>query len=182
MQEASLPGLALPVEQARTLTSPLRDPALAPVQTMLSWFASDPALTLLAGYPLTTPDPGFDLLHPDDARVLQSVVHDSAKRSNPGCRTFVFHASSVWSRRHLEAPRDTWSAALLQAASTLLGDWVASPLWTLGLGPCGLGPWPLLGFRALGEPRGAARATKNLQTIPWGGARTLNPRPYIWIL
>jgi predicted NAD/FAD-dependent oxidoreductase len=122
--------VALPAEQARALTGPLRDPALAPLQTMLSWFASDPALTVLAGYPLSVPAPGFDLLHPDDASVVQLVVHDSAKRSAPHSRTLVFHASPVWSRRHFDVPREDWAAALLEAAGTLLGDWAAAPSWT----------------------------------------------------
>ena len=127
---ASTVVVALPVEQARSLTASLRDPALAPVHTMLSWFASDPALTLLAGYPLDVPAPDFDLLHPDDASVVQVVVHDSAKRSAPQSRALVFHASPLWSRRYLEAPREDWSAALLEAARGLLGDWAGHPLWT----------------------------------------------------
>lgn len=122
--------LALPVEQALALLAPLADPALAPVRAMLNWFSSDPALTVLAGYPLTGPQPGFDLLLPDDNTVFQAVVHDSAKRQHPHSRALVFHTRPAWAREHLEQPRDQWQALLLAAAGTLLGDWARTPTWT----------------------------------------------------
>ena len=50
------------------------------------------------------------------------------------------------------------------------------PMWTLGLGSCG--PWPLIVFRALGEPRATARATYH--TIGGWGGRDLGPRPYMY--
>ncbi len=89
-----------------------------------------PVLTVIAGYALDTPDPGFDAWHPIETTMLQSLYHDSAKRAAPRYRVLVMHSRPRFATERVELPREDWAAELLWEAGDLLGEWAASPLWS----------------------------------------------------
>jgi len=88
-----------------------------------------PVLTVLAGYALDTPDPGFEAWHPLETTMLQSIYHDSTKRESPRYRVLVMHSRPRFARERLEEPPEDWAAELLWEAGDLLGDWASRPLW-----------------------------------------------------
>ena len=125
--------MALPVEQALVLLESLDAPrALAPAKTVLGWFLTEPALSLLAGYPEGLPAPGFDVHLPPRHPVLQQIVHDSAKRpGDGGGPVLVLHARPEWSAAWLERPLEEVAEALLTAAADVVGPWAAAPEWSV---------------------------------------------------
>lgn len=89
-----------------------------------------PVLTLLAGYPLDTPDPGFDAWHPIETTMLQSIYHDSTKRADPKYRVLVIHSRPRFALERRELPPESWSAELLWETAELLGPWALRPSWS----------------------------------------------------
>ena len=121
--------LALAVEETRALLGTLPDSPLgASIQALLGMFASSPAITLVAGYPLAVPMPAWDLLLP--AGVLQLIARDSSKRVSPPCHTLVCQARSGWSRARMALAPARWVPELLAEATAVLGPWAGAPLWT----------------------------------------------------
>ncbi len=88
-----------------------------------------PVLTLLAGWPMDSPDPGFDAWHPMETTMIGAVVHDSAKRESPRHRVLVVHARPAYSRERLEDDPGEWTAELLWELGELLGSWAERPAW-----------------------------------------------------
>lgn len=124
--------LAIPLEQARDLlgTIEARSKDIAGVRALMQMAGSSSCLTVGALYPLSSPDPGFDLMHPSTSSCIALVSHDSSKRSGHAYRALVIQGRTSWSRQRLEAPRELWSLALLEEAGRLLGSWACRPLFT----------------------------------------------------
>jgi renalase len=127
--EARRAVLALPVEQARAHLASLPDPAVAvrAVAHLLAPIGSRPCLTVIAGYPGDAPVPDWELWHPEESKVLQTLVHDSSKRKEPRRRVLVLQAPPCWSRQHLDLPPEEWTAEVVREAGRLAGDWAARP-------------------------------------------------------
>lgn len=123
--------LALPLEQAERLLAPLASEsgAIRPIASLLSMMTTEPCLTLLAGYPLDSAEPEWDLFYPSDESLSMLVAHDSSKRKEKKWRVLVYQCRSCFSRRHLEDDPEVWMNLVLSDASRLLGDWAGRPLW-----------------------------------------------------
>lgn len=89
-----------------------------------------PAFTVVAGYALDSPEPGFDVAHPIEATMLHTISHDSGKRDDPRFRVLVLQGRSQWSRERSAVPDAEWRDELLWEAAELLGAWAMKPLWT----------------------------------------------------
>jgi predicted NAD/FAD-dependent oxidoreductase len=119
--------LALAAEQAARLLRTL-EPApteIAAAVALLGFSRSQACLSLLALYPDDAPRPAWQVCYPESSRVLQLVVHDSAKRPAPARLALVLQGRPGWSRAHLDDPG--WEAALLGEAARLLGPWAGHP-------------------------------------------------------
>ncbi len=129
--ETSSLVLAMPVEQTLAFVWPLVEHSeeLEAVAMLLDMIPSLPCLTVLAGYPLDTPAPDWDIFYPESSESVMLVCHDSAKRPTPRHRALVIQASPRWSRDNLDADPDSWSRALLEETANLIGPWVAKPAW-----------------------------------------------------
>ena len=123
--------LALPLEQTEKLLAPLasESDALRPIASLLSMLTTEPCLTLLAGYPLGSKEPEWDLFYPASESVSMLVAHDSAKRREKKWQVLVYQCRSCFSRRHLEDDPEVWIPLVLSDASRLLGDWAVRPAW-----------------------------------------------------
>ena len=126
--EAEHVVLALPNNQMAELLEPLeatRERMAA--RFVLGRAAAVACLTVLALYPLDTPDPGFDVCLPELGGALALVAHDSTKRRSPSHRGLVIQATPRWSSEHLEADPEVWSRALLAETAGRIGSWAAAP-------------------------------------------------------
>lgn len=103
-----------------------RPPAVAALAPLLGLVATAPCLAVIARYPEGTPAPAFDVAWPPDGP-LTALVHDTAKRAPGARRVLVVQATAAWSRTHVEEAPSTWARALLDAAATRFGAWVATP-------------------------------------------------------
>jgi renalase len=119
--------LALAAEQVLALlhASAAAAPALDTARALLEMLRSQPCLTVVAGYPLTVPAPGWDICYPEGSRVLQLLAHDSAKRPSPAYRALVYQAHPRWSREHFAD--EHWPEAMIAEAARLVGRWAAEP-------------------------------------------------------
>ena len=117
--------LALPVEQSAQLLDGHR--ALAPARALLGTIGSAPCQTVIAVYDGPDEPLDFEILLPEESKILQLVSHDSSKRAAPRKRVLVLQARGAWSARHLEDPPERVSAALLAEAARLLGPWAGAP-------------------------------------------------------
>ena len=97
---------------------------------MLELFSSLPCLTIIAGYPDSTPATDWDVCYPEDDPALLLMSNESAKRPHASSRIMVYQASSRWSRERMGLDVDLWARELLDAAARRLGSWAAAPLWT----------------------------------------------------
>lgn len=118
--------LTIPAPQARAIV-PVSSRA---VQGLLEHVVVQPCITLILGYAMTSPDPGFDILYPEHSPIVQLISHDSSKRVDPTYRVLVVQARAPWSSTHLEATRDEWRTMLLAETARLLGEWVRAPEWS----------------------------------------------------
>lgn len=123
--------LTLPAEQMRELVESL--PAsreLDSIRALTRGLATAPCLTLIAGYPLTTSVPDWDVLYPSDSDVLLLASHDSRKRIAKTFHAFVFQCDGLFSRRHQDDEAEAWIGHVLREAARLLGPWAAEPSLT----------------------------------------------------
>jgi predicted NAD/FAD-dependent oxidoreductase len=122
--------VALPAAQARgLLTDAGAEPSLVSARALLEMVGSSSCLTLLAGYPLDAASPGWDVCYPEESRVMQLAIHDSAKRTQPPELIVVYQGLPSWSKRNLGMPKYEWTDLLLQEAGQLFGRWAAVPEW-----------------------------------------------------
>lgn len=123
--------LAIPLEQARNLLNTIASPSkdIAGLRALMSMSSSSACLTVGALYPLTTPDPGFDLMHPAMSSCVALVSHDSSKRTSSTYRALVIQGRASWSRERLDAPKEVWSRDLLEETGRLIGMWACGPLF-----------------------------------------------------
>jgi predicted NAD/FAD-dependent oxidoreductase len=123
--------LAIPLEQARdlldTITATSND--IAGLRALMRMSSSSSCLTVGALYPASTPDPGFDLMHPAMSSCIALLSHDSSKREAPAYRALVIQGRTSWSRQRLDAPKELWSLSLLEEAGRLLGSWACRPVF-----------------------------------------------------
>jgi renalase len=121
--------LAMAGPQAEALVAPLVElsPEVDAARRLLAMLGSLPSLTVMAAYDRATTAPAFDMLHPEDSRLLQVVAHDSSKRRDPRQLVLVLQAHPRWSRAHLEESTEGWQASLLDEAGRLVGAWARSP-------------------------------------------------------
>jgi len=124
--------VALPVEETAALLRETKtsDLEVAAALALLEMAASQPCLTLIAGYPPSFRPPPWDLLLPDESDVLQLVSHDSSKREAPRDHVLVMQARAPWSRERLQEPTEVWAGEILSEAARILGETIASPRWT----------------------------------------------------
>jgi predicted NAD/FAD-dependent oxidoreductase len=125
--------LALPAGQSSDLLQTFEAPRskdLEAATALLSGVSMVRCLTVLAGYPVGTPHPEWDVCYPQESDVLQMVSQDSTKRPAPARPIFVFQSRPRWSAEHWDDPLAAWTRDLLVAARTLCGDWVTRPIWT----------------------------------------------------
>jgi renalase len=123
--------LALPAEQAQSLLDEL--PAtheLDSVRALTRTLTTSPCLTLIAGYPLATTVPDWDVLYPAESDALLLASHDSRKRLEKKFHAFVLQCDARFSRRYEDAEPETWVNAVLGEAATLLGPWAEQPAFT----------------------------------------------------
>lgn len=126
--EAEHVVLALPNQQIVELLESLEATReLMAARFVLGRAAAVACLTVLALYPLDTPDPGFDVCLPELGGAIALLAHDSTKRSNPSHRGLVIQATPRWSSEHLEADPEAWSRALLEETAGRVGAWAAAP-------------------------------------------------------
>jgi len=124
--EAPLLVLALAAEQAHALLGTVpRSPPVASARALLEQARSHACLVVIALYPPEAPRPAWHCCYPDDSRVLQLAVHDSAKRAAPAATALVLQAHPRWSREHLDDP--AWPDLLLEEAGRVVGPWAAAP-------------------------------------------------------
>jgi predicted NAD/FAD-dependent oxidoreductase len=125
--------LTLPAGQTLDLLQTLEASAskdLKAATALLAGVSMVRCLTLIAGYPVGTPHPEWDVCYPQESDILQMVSHDSSKRPAPPQPIFVFQSRPRWSGKHWDDPLDEWTRDLLAAARTSCGDWVTRPIWT----------------------------------------------------
>lgn len=129
--EAEHVVVALSLAQSLRLLEPLVDEwAGAESQFVrMRAVATVPVLTLIAGWQMDSPDPGFDAWHPIETTMIGAVVHDSAKRQSPRHRVLVVHGRPAFSRRRLDDDPGEWTAELLWELGDLLGEWAERPAW-----------------------------------------------------
>jgi len=94
---------------------------------LLTMLGNLPCLTVMAVYGSEARSPAWDILYPDDSKLLHLVANDTRKRDDQGPVTLVLQAHALWSRIHLDTEVETWTRALLAEASMRLGDWVNRP-------------------------------------------------------
>ncbi len=123
--------LAVPPPTALKLLVPLAGEGreAAAVVALMGTIGSQGCLTVLAGYPLDTARPSWDIRYPDDSASVQMISHDSTKRRASGFVVLVIQARPCWSFAHLEAPEETWVAGLIQETTRLVGAWAGKPSW-----------------------------------------------------
>jgi len=123
--------LAVPPPTALKILVPLagEDREAAAVVALTGMIGSQGCLTVLAGYPLDTARPSWDIRYPDDSTSVQMISHDSNKREAPGFVVLVIQARPCWSLAHLAAPEETWVAGLVEETARLVGAWAGRPSW-----------------------------------------------------
>lgn len=129
--EAEQVVVALSIAQSLRLVEPLVsgwDGAAAVLERMRG-VGVVPVLTLIAGWPVDSPEPGFDAWHPMETTMIGSIYHDSTKRADPLHRVLVVHARPSFSRERLDDDPDAWADDLLWELGELLGPWAARPAW-----------------------------------------------------
>ncbi len=129
--EAEHVVVALSLAQSLRLVAPVVGewPGAGPQLERMRAVRTIPVLTLIAGWPLDSPDPGFDAWHPMETTMIAAIVHDSTKRPDARQRVLVVHARPAFSREHLDDDPAAWTADLLWELAELLGAWAERPAW-----------------------------------------------------
>jgi predicted NAD/FAD-dependent oxidoreductase len=125
--------LALPAPQSASLLRTFDVPAskdLAAARELLAGISMVRCLTLMAGYPVGTPFPEWDVCYPQDSDALHMVIQHSTKRPALAQPVFVFQCRPRWSVEHWDDPLAAWTRDLLAGARTRCGDGVVRPIWT----------------------------------------------------
>ncbi|NOT35694.1 MAG: NAD(P)-binding protein [Candidatus Eisenbacteria bacterium] len=86
-------------------------------------------LTVMAGYPTDTPEPGFDLWYPLETTMIHAIIHDSSKREAPRHRVLVIQSRDLYAGDAWEQPDATWRDELLWEAAEVLGPWARTPVF-----------------------------------------------------
>jgi predicted NAD/FAD-dependent oxidoreductase len=122
---------AIPAIQTRALLADAgAEAALVSARALLEMVGSSCCLTLMAGYSSKAAAPDWDMCYPEESRVLQLAINDSAKRKQPRELVLVFQALPSWSKSNLDSRKEEWAHALLNEAGRLFGQWAAEPEWT----------------------------------------------------
>jgi hypothetical protein len=129
--DATTVVLAVPAEQQAALLEGLaaQVPGARTVLELVRLLGTVPVLTVVAGYPMDTPAPDWDIAYPEGSRCLLAAIHDSTKRSSPLWRVLVLQARPDWSCARLDADQDDWAADLVAEAARLYGSWAGTPAW-----------------------------------------------------
>lgn len=124
--------VACAVDESAALVGPAveRWPDAAAKLERIRGVPVQPAYTVIAGYPLESPEPEFQVWHPIEATMLHTISNDSSKRDSPRFRVLVLQGRARWSAEHRETPDPAWRDELLWEAGELLGGWAAKPLWS----------------------------------------------------
>jgi renalase len=124
--------LTPPIEQTRALIEPLaeREEALRPSFALLRMLATEPCLTLIAGYEPGIGGPAWEVLYPNESEVLALISNDSSKRKGGRYLVLVFQCGPRFSRRYLEAEPQAWTEPVLAEATRLVCHWAGRPGWT----------------------------------------------------
>jgi predicted NAD/FAD-dependent oxidoreductase len=99
------------------------------IRSVLGMITSISCLTVLAGYPADVPLPEWQMLYPEDSRLLHVVSLDSDKRAEPAFTVLVLQGLPGWSRVRLDTDPARWAAEALAEAQRLIGPWAGDPLW-----------------------------------------------------
>jgi renalase len=123
--------LATEPSEAYALVAPLvRDwPGAATGLERLAALPVVRTLTVMAGYPRTSPAPVFDLGYPLEATMVHTIVFDDTKRATPRDRVLVVQARHAFSNERWDRDEADWSAELLWETAEMLGAWAAHPTW-----------------------------------------------------
>ena len=121
--------IALPAPQAAGLLRTVDDPdrGTRTAIELLDSSAMEPCVTVLAEYDVDLPAPAFDLWLPDDGTVVQTIVHDSAKRDRPDRIVLVVQAFAAWSSSHLSGPPEVSARAMLEEVGRIVDRRLAAP-------------------------------------------------------
>jgi predicted NAD/FAD-dependent oxidoreductase len=127
----SAPSLvvALPASQALDMLATVGGPKTEKLSALRHLLASASAarcLTVIADY-ASAKAPDWEMVYPEESRVLQAISHDSSKRPGPSRTIVVLQALPAWSRMQWEAGQDVWTEAMLADAARQVGDWAAAP-------------------------------------------------------
>lgn len=130
---ASSVVVAIPAPQALMLLEPLAQTILpATFLDSLRGVEFDPCLTVIAGYPNSTPlDFSWkDISFPPNSD-LSWIGLDSSKRINSQAPVFVLHSSALFAKENLEAPdlNLIGQHLLSRAAAELMLPWIDAPDW-----------------------------------------------------
>ena len=129
--EAPFVVLATELSETLRLAPPLVAgwPGAAPLLERLRALRAVRTLTVIAGYPKSIPDPGFDIWYPLESTMVHTIVNDSSKRADSPHRVLVIQGREVFSNESYARTDDEWAHDLLWEAGELLGAWVERPLW-----------------------------------------------------
>ena len=125
--------LAMPAGQTLNLLRTIEPSAsrdLPGATGLLAGVSMIRCLTLIAGYPVGTAVPGWDVCYPRESGILQMVSQDSTKRPAPARPVLVFQCRPRWSAEHWDDRLAAWTDSLLTEARPVCGDWVDRPTWT----------------------------------------------------
>lgn len=112
--------LAMALEQSLPFLQGLdTDAGVDAARAMLGMFSTVPCLTVVAGYEHEAPP--WDIMYPEDDKVLLLIGNESAKRPPAGSLTLVVQAAPRWSRAMLERPKEEWARELLGSAAQHVG-------------------------------------------------------------
>jgi predicted NAD/FAD-dependent oxidoreductase len=89
-----------------------------------------PAITVMAGYPESSPQPEWKAITFKDNPVLGWIGLDSSKRKNPAQPHFVIHSSADFAEKYFESDLQQVGRKILENAALEINlSWLNNPQW-----------------------------------------------------
>jgi predicted NAD/FAD-dependent oxidoreductase len=126
---ANAVALTMPAPSAVALLQRMEPPSVevAALLPLLQLIRMLPCLTVIARYPAAVPVPRWEACLPGGSAAVQTILHDSSKRTGGARPTLVIQARPGFSLAQLDDPVESWTQALLDEAAALQGGWIARP-------------------------------------------------------